>query len=183
MSGPQQRLAAGQDEHRHLEALEVVHHRIDLLGPQLAGKIGVGRNRIAMLAGQVAAPDQVPDDHRAGRIALGAERRRRGDFLHVLGDAKHGFPCSRLRRIQRQPPVQSIDVSQSREECRGDAGGATLALYSHDDSDRPKRRRQRTGTAQPLGCRSRGSASGRRKEPRPGSKSTSTRDCISLPAW
>ena len=67
---PQQRLAAGKDQHRHAESLQVVHHREDLRGRQLAGKILVGRNRVAVLAGQVAAPDQVPDHHRSGRIAL-----------------------------------------------------------------------------------------------------------------
>jgi hypothetical protein len=72
---PQQRLAAGEDQHRHAEGLEVVHHAEDFLGRQLAGEILVGGNRVAVLAGQVAAPDQVPDHHRAGRIALRAERR------------------------------------------------------------------------------------------------------------
>ena len=67
-----------------------------------------------MLAGQVAAPDQVPDDHRAGRIALGAERGRRGDFLHVLGDAKHECPCSGIWAYSTAARLrQRLDVSQS----------------------------------------------------------------------
>ncbi len=78
--GPQQRLAAGENQHRHAEALEVVHHGEDFGGGQLAGEILVGRNRVAVLAGQVAAPDQIPDHHRAGRIALGAEGGRAGRF-------------------------------------------------------------------------------------------------------
>jgi hypothetical protein len=109
---PEQRLAAGQDQHRHLEVACRSSITVDLLGIQFAGEIGVGGNRVAMLAGQVAAPDQVPDHHRAGRIALGTERRRLGDFLHVLGDAKHGFPDFGLSDIQWQRRSRRLDMSQ-----------------------------------------------------------------------
>jgi len=87
--GPQQRLAAGQDQHRDMKTLEVVHHLIDFSGGQLAGEVGVGGNRVAVLAGEVAAPDQIPDHHRTGRIAFWPERCRVRNFLHVLRDAKH----------------------------------------------------------------------------------------------
>jgi hypothetical protein len=42
-----------------------------------------------VLAGQVAAPDQVPDHHRPGWITLRPERRRVFDFLHVLRYPEH----------------------------------------------------------------------------------------------
>ena len=114
---PQQRFAAGKNEHRHLEALEVVHHRINLLGIQLAGEIGIGRNRIAMLAGQVAAPDQVPDDHRSGRVAFRPEWRRCGDFLHVLGDAKHGRPCSGFGLFKGNAAINAL--MRVKRQCTG----------------------------------------------------------------
>jgi hypothetical protein len=66
---PQQRLAAGKDQRRNAEGLELVHDAEHLGGAQLAGEVLVGGNRIAVLAGQVAAPDQVPDHHRAGRLS------------------------------------------------------------------------------------------------------------------
>ena len=68
--GPQQRLAPRQDQHRHPEGLQLVHHPEDLIGAQLAGEVLVGRDRITVLAGEVAAPDEVPDHHRARRVAL-----------------------------------------------------------------------------------------------------------------
>jgi len=86
----QQRLAAGQDEHRYAKRLEVIHHAEDLPRRQLARKVLVGGDRIAVLACEVAATDQVPDHHGAGRMALRPEWCRPGDFLHVLGDAEHG---------------------------------------------------------------------------------------------
>ena len=85
----QQRLAARQNQHRHPEPLEIIHDRECFLGRQLAGEIGIGGDGVAMLAGQIAAPHQIPDHHRAGRIALGRQRRGPGDFLHELGDAEH----------------------------------------------------------------------------------------------
>jgi len=86
---PQQRLAAGENQHRHAEALEVVHHGIDLLRAQFAGEVLVGGDRVAVLAGEVAAADQVPDDDRPRRIALLAQRRGMGDFFHVPRDSEH----------------------------------------------------------------------------------------------
>jgi hypothetical protein len=35
----QQRLAAGENQHRHAKTLEIVHHRKDLVGRQLTGKV------------------------------------------------------------------------------------------------------------------------------------------------
>ena len=40
--GAQQGLAAGEDQHRHAEGLQVVHHGEDLLRRELAGKVDVG---------------------------------------------------------------------------------------------------------------------------------------------
>ena len=88
----QQRLAARQDQHRHMKTLEVVHDLVDFVGRQLTRKVLVRRNRVAMLAGQVATSNQVPDHHRAGWLAYGTERCRVGYFLHVLGDTEHLGP-------------------------------------------------------------------------------------------
>ena len=44
-----------------------------------------------MLAGEIAAPDQVPDDHRAGRAARAAPTGRRRDDL--LADSGSGGTC------------------------------------------------------------------------------------------
>ena len=81
---PEQRLPTGQNEYRNPERLEIVHHVKDFGSRQFARKVLVGRDRIAMLAGQVATPDQVPDHNRTRRIALGSERRGVCNFLHVL---------------------------------------------------------------------------------------------------
>ena len=67
---PQQRLAARENQHRHAEGLEIVHDLVNLRGRKLAGEILVGRDRIAVLAGEVAAADEIPDDDRPGRLAL-----------------------------------------------------------------------------------------------------------------
>ena len=85
----QQRLAARQDQRRHAEGLEVVHDREHLLRRQLAREIDVGRDRVAVHAGEVAAADQVPDHHRARRVAPRAGRRRPQDLVHEAGDAEH----------------------------------------------------------------------------------------------
>ncbi len=67
--GAQQRLAAREDQHRHAEGLQVVHDPEHLLGRQLAGEIDIAGDRVAVLAHQVAAPDEIPDHHRARRRA------------------------------------------------------------------------------------------------------------------
>ena len=61
----QQGLTAGQNQHRHAVALQIIHRRADLGKAQLSGVVMVGGERVAMLAGEVAAPGQVPDHHRA----------------------------------------------------------------------------------------------------------------------
>ncbi|MDT4859434.1 hypothetical protein FQZ97_939420 [compost metagenome] len=61
--GPHQRLTAGEDEHRHAKGLEVVHHRGHLVPAQLTGVFVVGREGVAVFAGEVAAPDQVPNNN------------------------------------------------------------------------------------------------------------------------
>ena len=76
---PEQRLATGEDEHGHAEGAQVIHHAVDFIGRKLAGKIGLGRERIAVNAIQVAAADQVPDHDRPWRH--GAPHRRRLDQL------------------------------------------------------------------------------------------------------
>ena len=97
--GAQQRLAAGQDEGRHPERLEVVENGEHLVRGKLAREILVGRDRIAMLAGQVAAPDQVPDDHRAWRAAARARRRRGVQLADELGNSEHRpFPHAARRK-------------------------------------------------------------------------------------
>jgi len=89
---PQQRLSARQDQHRNAEALQVLHDLEHLLGREFAGKILVRRGCIAVLAGEIAAPDQVPDHHRPGRGGdLGAPRWRTriGQGLQVTGETEH----------------------------------------------------------------------------------------------
>ena len=71
--GPQQRLTAGENQHRNLEGFQIVHRVTDLGVRQLARVVVIGRKRIAVLARQVAAPDQVPDHDRSWR--RGAPRR------------------------------------------------------------------------------------------------------------
>jgi hypothetical protein len=95
---PQQRLAAGEDEHRHAGGLEVVHDAEDLGGAELAAVLMVGREGVAMFAGEVAAADEVPDDDRP-RQHCAAPRRQcgvaaaalgGGEVAQVVGDAEHG---------------------------------------------------------------------------------------------
>ena len=50
-------------------------------GGQLAGKVLVGGNGVAMLAGEIAAPHQIPDHHGAGRVAVGPHGRGVDEFL------------------------------------------------------------------------------------------------------
>ena len=79
------------------ETQQVVHHAEHFVSAQLAGKVAVARDRVAVLAGEVAAAHQVPDHHRARRIAtrrrlvrvagsLAAPRARAG----VVGDSRGG---------------------------------------------------------------------------------------------
>ncbi len=82
--GTQQRLAARQDQHRHMERLEIVHHRKHFGRAEFAREIVIGGDGVAVLAGEIAAPDQVPDHHRPGRIAARPDRSRRDDLLHEL---------------------------------------------------------------------------------------------------
>ena len=90
---PPERISTGTPKR-----FEVVHHGEDFAGDQLAGEIRVGGDRIAVLAGQVAAPDQVPDHHRARRPA----RRRSG-----VGAAISACCCMNwLRCGTWQPPSQ-----------------------------------------------------------------------------
>ena len=86
----QQGFAARQNQCRHLEGFEIIHHPENLPGTQLTRKILVRRNGIAVLTGQIAAADQVPDDDRTGRLAVRADGRRRGYFLHELRNSEHG---------------------------------------------------------------------------------------------
>ncbi|MNQ96354.1 hypothetical protein D3C85_1119540 [compost metagenome] len=85
----QQRLAAGQDQHRHAEGLQVVHHREHLGGAQFTGEVLVGGDGVAVLAGQVAAADQVPDQHRAARRARRCDGGGLQQALQVVGEAQH----------------------------------------------------------------------------------------------
>ena len=86
---PHQRLAAGQDQHRYAEPFEVVHHVKDFLGRKFVGEVDVAGDRIAVLASQVAASDQVPDHHRPGRLAHRPRQRRLADVAKIMAEAKH----------------------------------------------------------------------------------------------
>ena len=61
--GTQQRLTPREDEHRHAKVVQIVHHLKDLMRAQLACVVMIGRLRVAMLASEVAATDQIPDHH------------------------------------------------------------------------------------------------------------------------
>ena len=67
----QQRLAARQNQDRDAEGFQIVHHRKNLFGIELAGKVDIRRGRVAVFAGQVATPDQVPDNHRTAALHHG----------------------------------------------------------------------------------------------------------------
>ena len=89
----QQGFPSGEDQHRHPETLEVVHHRKDLLGGQFPGKVDIRGDGIAVFAGEVTAAHQVPDHHRPRRLAGRAQRLGGlGQRLHILGDSEHGPP-------------------------------------------------------------------------------------------
>ena len=88
--GAHQGLAAGEDQHRHAEGAQVVHDPAHLGGVQFTLEVDVGGSGIAVLAGQVAAPDQVPDHHRPGGLAVGWGRPVVQGGLQVAGDAEHG---------------------------------------------------------------------------------------------
>ncbi len=94
--GPQQWLAAGEDQHRNARGLQVVHDLEDLLGRELAREVHVAGERVAVDAVQVAAPDQVPDHHRARRLRV-AHRRGLDELAHELAQAEHDlspYPAS-----------------------------------------------------------------------------------------
>ena len=89
-----ERLAARQNQHPHPARMQVVQDAEHLGGVELAGKLLVGGAGIAMLAQQVALPDQVPDHHRpASRATRGTLRRHRligQQGLEIGGHAQHG---------------------------------------------------------------------------------------------
>ena len=92
----QQRLAAREDQRRHARGLEVLQHPEHLGRAELAREVDVRGDRVAVHARQVAAPHQVPDHHRPGRLApwrAGSaprgERRGPDDFLHETRDSEH----------------------------------------------------------------------------------------------
>lgn len=97
-----QRFAAGEDQHAHSGGAQVVDAAKDFRGLQLATEVAVGGGGVTVLAGQVAAPRQVPDHHR-GAPAAGAARRRRvlGEAAQVMADPQHGRSsfCARRRPV------------------------------------------------------------------------------------
>jgi len=82
--GPQQWFAAGEDQHRHAKTLQIIHHRKDFFAAQFAREVPVGGDRVAVFAGQVAAPNEVPDHDRRWRIPLRTGWSRCRELLHVL---------------------------------------------------------------------------------------------------
>jgi len=77
--------------------MQVIHDVEDFLGVELARKIHVSRDRVTMLAAQIAASDEVPDNHRAWRVAAWTDRCRVPDFLKKLAQAKHdALPVGRV---------------------------------------------------------------------------------------
>jgi hypothetical protein len=108
----QQGLATGEDQHRHAEALEIVHHGKDLVGRQLTREILVGGDGIAVLAGEIAAPDKIPDHHWRRWVSLGPGLCRRRKLLHVLRYAKHRAISSRNWTIREHARQGGFDVDQ-----------------------------------------------------------------------
>src|SRR5690606_13088081 len=90
----QQVLTAGENQHRYAVGLEIVHHGVDFLGAQLALEVDVGRDRVAVFAGQVTAADEVPDYHRAAGFGHRAHWRRVHQAFDVTGHSKHKFSLS-----------------------------------------------------------------------------------------
>ena len=106
----QQRLAPREDERGHAKGFEVVHDGEDLGQRQLARVVMVGREGVAVLAGEVAAANEVPDNHRPARLAVvGAGVLAAGlglhEFTHVLADSEHGAALFRQSRqsFKRRP--------------------------------------------------------------------------------
>ena len=127
--GAHQGLAAREDEHRHAESAQVVHHRMNLLRTQLARVVVVGRQGVAMLAGEVAAADQVPDHDRAGGLAVahhGVLACGLGfcQLAHVLADAKHGQSSFRRR------PVFLSTALEYRMSCWRQCGPSSWASWA-----------------------------------------------------
>ena len=113
----QQRLAAGQDQDGRTRGLDVVHHAEDLGCRQLAGKIDIRGDGIAMLALQIAAPHEIPDDDGARQIAMRSDRRRRAQFAQELRQSEHDA-SSRARRARRMPVFLRISVENNMSDDR-----------------------------------------------------------------
>ena len=105
--GTQQRLAAGQDQRRYAIALQVVQHRERLERRQFTGELAIGRESVAVQAGEVAAAHQIPDDDRAdagsaggsypGRFRVGGAQSR-----DELAETEH---VSSLPQAERRRPL------------------------------------------------------------------------------
>ncbi|MNL51593.1 hypothetical protein D3C87_1747030 [compost metagenome] len=94
----EQGLAAREDEGRDSEGPKIAHDREDLVGLELARKGTVGGDGVAVLTGEVAAPGEVPDHHRPGWVALGAQGRRVQQLSDGLRYAEHGASFQAFRR-------------------------------------------------------------------------------------
>ena len=114
--GAQQRFAAREDQRRHAEALQVVERCQHLGRRQFAGEVDVGRDRIAVPAGEVAATHEVPDHDRPGRTARrpgGGPGRAQG--VQVVADAEHGGSPGRggyVPGIVTRRPGPALDFRQ-----------------------------------------------------------------------
>ena len=90
----QQRLATRQNEYPHAGRVQVVDDAQGLVGVELVAKRAVGRCGIAVLAGEVAAAQQIPDDDRGPRAAR-CSRTRLGHGIgpgkgaQVMADSQH----------------------------------------------------------------------------------------------
>src|SRR5699024_5154261 len=61
---PHQGFATAQYQHPYAGIMQVIDHAQGFGGVQFAPEMGIGGRGVAVLAGQVAAPQQVPDNHR-----------------------------------------------------------------------------------------------------------------------
>ncbi|MNE11619.1 hypothetical protein D3C80_1043860 [compost metagenome] len=117
----QQRLAAGENQHLDPGIGQVIDHLQGRFGIQLVTKHAVGRGGVAVLAGQVATPEQVPDHHRRARAARWAGARGRavaGQGAQVLADSQHATLLAQWLVGRRKPVFFRMRLLTSMSSAR-----------------------------------------------------------------
>ncbi len=89
----QQRFAAGKDQYADTGFVKIVDDLEGFGGVQLVAKYAVGGGGVAVLAGQVTAPQQVPDHHRrpcaTGAACAQYRHGGPGEGTQVMADSQH----------------------------------------------------------------------------------------------